>query len=221
MSQSTNKATLSEFIELYHSLPAVWNTSNPLYNNRSVKNDAYKKLIQKLQEFDPDANRMSVVKKINSLRTNFRKEIRKIKESKRNDGEQYKPTLWYFEKLRFLQEQDGTDDDSIKEETQSSDGGFSFDVEEDSDQSSIRSTPAAKKRAVTTTTPSTSSSYKKSIEKSNSREFKVMGMSYVEKLKRMDPIQCLYADKLINLVLFEGQLGNLKKDSSILLLGKQ
>lgn len=43
-----------------------------------------------------------------------------------------------------------------------------------------------------------------------------MGEVYAAKLRKMTPEQQLYADRFINDILFEGQLGNLHRDSIIL-----
>lgn len=54
----------------------------------------------------------------------------------------------------------------------------------------------------------------KHLEKEDDECF-VMAKSYTQKLKKMEPIQRLYADRLINEVLLEGQLGNLCRYSAI------
>jgi Alcohol dehydrogenase transcription factor Myb/SANT-like len=58
---------------------------------------------------DPAANKESVIKKINSIRTCFRKEYRKVVASEKSGAgttDIYVPTLWYYEILLFLIEQD-------------------------------------------------------------------------------------------------------------------
>ena len=50
----------------------------------------------------------NVKKKFNSLRTNFRKELKKMRYSKKSGAgtdEIYDPTLWYFNEMSFLQDQ--------------------------------------------------------------------------------------------------------------------
>lgn len=66
-------------------------------------------MCSKLQEIDETATKETVVKKVDSLRSNFRKELKKIKESKRSGAgteNVYIPKLWYFEKLQFLLDQE-------------------------------------------------------------------------------------------------------------------
>ncbi|XP_030373159.1 uncharacterized protein LOC115623092 [Scaptodrosophila lebanonensis] len=94
----------TEFLLLYRSLPAVWKVKSPEYSSRALKTSSYEKLVRKLREVEPDADRALVVKKINSFRTNFRRDLRK-----RNacaDDEHFESTLWYFELLGFLEGQE-------------------------------------------------------------------------------------------------------------------
>ncbi|XP_050302772.1 uncharacterized protein LOC126740687 [Anthonomus grandis grandis] len=68
---------------------------------------AYEILIEKLQTFNPVANRECVVKKINSLRTTYRKELKKVLDSERSGaGEEdiYVPHLWYYDITNFIRD---------------------------------------------------------------------------------------------------------------------
>ncbi|MPC82559.1 hypothetical protein E2C01_077232 [Portunus trituberculatus] len=50
-----------------------------------------------------------VVKKINNLRTTYRKELKKVQASKKSGAgayDVYVPKLWYFENLAFLHDQE-------------------------------------------------------------------------------------------------------------------
>lgn len=61
---------------------------------------------------EPDAVRDSVVKKINNLRSTFRKELKKVNDSKRSGAgsdDIYVPSLWYFNNLMFLVDQETPD----------------------------------------------------------------------------------------------------------------
>lgn len=96
---------LGEFIDLYHSFPCLWNVKSRYYSDRNKKNQAYDILIEKFKEIDKLANKETVTKKINSLRTVYKKEVAKvIASTKSGSGEDdiYKPSLWYFDKLEFL-----------------------------------------------------------------------------------------------------------------------
>lgn len=68
---------------------------------------AYDLLLRKLQKKDPAANRESVVRKVNSIRSTFRKEFKKVVFSKTSGqaaDSVYQPSLWYYNDLMFLQD---------------------------------------------------------------------------------------------------------------------
>ncbi|KAJ8953479.1 hypothetical protein NQ318_023600, partial [Aromia moschata] len=100
---------LTEFIALYESFPCVWRVKSKEYSDRDKKAEAYERLVEKYKEIDATANRETVVKKINSLRSVYRKELAKVNKSIRSgsgEDEIYKPSLWYFDLLHFLNDQE-------------------------------------------------------------------------------------------------------------------
>nr|XP_034836340.1 uncharacterized protein LOC117992734 [Maniola hyperantus] len=108
MASQTNREWLEEFIELYRSEPCLWNTKGKEYHNRELKRSAYTKLIEKLKIIDPSADKDAVVKKINNIRSTYKKERKKIADSKKSGAgtqEVYKPKLWYYSMLLFLDDQ--------------------------------------------------------------------------------------------------------------------
>jgi hypothetical protein len=61
-------------------------------------------LTTKLKEIDPDANKEKFVKKINTLRSCFRKQLKMVNNSKTSGAradDTYTPNLWYFQELLF------------------------------------------------------------------------------------------------------------------------
>ncbi|XP_063535902.1 uncharacterized protein LOC134745756 [Cydia strobilella] len=103
-----HREQLQEFIESYRSETCLWMTKSKDYHDRNKKNAAYRRLVEKYKVIDPNANRGIVVKKINNLRTNYRKELKKIKtlcNSGAGTDKIYTPRLWYFELLSFLNDQ--------------------------------------------------------------------------------------------------------------------
>lgn len=100
---------LTEFIALYESFPCIWRVKSKEYSDRDKKVEAYDSLVEKFKEIDATANRETVVKKINSMRSVYRKELAKVNKSIRSgagEDEIYKPSLWYFDLLRFLNDQE-------------------------------------------------------------------------------------------------------------------
>ena len=63
-----------EFIELYRSELCLWQVESEEYHDRTKKDVAYSKLVKKLEELEPVATKKSVLMKINSLRSAYRKE---------------------------------------------------------------------------------------------------------------------------------------------------
>jgi hypothetical protein len=89
-----------ECIEVYHSLPALWNVKSKDYSNRIKKKDIYEHLLRKYGERFPDADKNQLIKKFNSLRTNFGKEFKRIKDSEKSGtgaDDVVEPALRYFE----------------------------------------------------------------------------------------------------------------------------
>lgn len=75
------------------------------YSNRTRKNELYEELLEKYEEKYSDANRKRLVKKINSVRTNIREELKLINNSAKTGASTDKglePMLWYFEGMKFL-----------------------------------------------------------------------------------------------------------------------
>jgi nitrogen fixation-related uncharacterized protein len=68
-----NKEILLWNVSTYIELPTLWNVKSKQYHDRDKKNSAYQTLLVKYKEMYPDATK-DVKKKINSLRTNYRKE---------------------------------------------------------------------------------------------------------------------------------------------------
>ncbi|KAG8251641.1 hypothetical protein J6590_075227 [Homalodisca vitripennis] len=102
------KQNQEEFIALFRDLPCLWQTTSKEYHDRPKREAAYHTLLEKMKEVEPLANKDCVIKKINNMRSSFRKEVKKIKESMKTGSgayEVYKPKLWYFESLRFLNDQ--------------------------------------------------------------------------------------------------------------------
>lgn len=93
-----------EFLHLYREYPALWKILSTEYSDRNLKNNSYKVIIKKYKEVDQKQTR-----KKNSLRTNFRKELKKVKASYGSgtgSDHIYVPSLWYFNQLFFLKDQE-------------------------------------------------------------------------------------------------------------------
>ena len=99
---------LAEFIHLYRSFPCLWQVRYKGYKDRMLRNRAYDALVQKLREVNPVADRETVIRKINTLRTAFRREYKKVRISQKmvhNPRQRYRSSLWYYDILKFVAEQ--------------------------------------------------------------------------------------------------------------------
>ena len=65
-----------DFIDIFRLHAALWKVKSPDYSNRILKNKGYDDLLQKLKEFDHNATRETVLKKINNLRSSFHRRKR-------------------------------------------------------------------------------------------------------------------------------------------------
>jgi hypothetical protein len=130
-----SRELITDFISLYKSFPCLWRVKSDEYKNRNQRYEAYKQIIDfcKVRGF-PDANRDFVVKKIQSLRGSFRKELKKAQESQRSGRaaeDIYIPSLWYYELLLFTRDQElPTESLSNIDDSETQFGEESIDVEE-------------------------------------------------------------------------------------------
>lgn len=102
-----NEEFWREFIHLYRSLPATWKIKSDLYKNRILKQECYVQLTNKLKEIDPLADINTTKKKINTLRSNYRRELKKVMASQKSGAgtdDIYLPSVWYFDELEFLRD---------------------------------------------------------------------------------------------------------------------
>ncbi|XP_054707578.1 uncharacterized protein LOC129217322 [Uloborus diversus] len=108
---------IQEFIDIYRSEPSLWKVRSAHYNNKTVKNLAYRRMMAKLRELYPAADIEMVKKKINALRTNYRKELRKVEASKQRNIQTgapvYVPSLWYYDLFHFIADQENEAADDV------------------------------------------------------------------------------------------------------------
>ncbi|XP_076030375.1 uncharacterized protein LOC143018671 [Oratosquilla oratoria] len=102
--KKAEKEFIAEFIEVYRSLPALWDVKCKDYTNRAKKGEQYEVLIEKYREKYPDGDKQQVINKVNSLRTIFRKELKRIRDAEKSGAgaEDVEPTLWFFDEIKFL-----------------------------------------------------------------------------------------------------------------------
>lgn len=110
-----------EFIKKYEQLRELWDPKNPDYTNKYKRNASLDVLLVILRKINPSAVRVHVRRKINSLRSCYRKELRRHLGSKRigPDGEEiyeYIPATWKFHSMRFVDKIERPHFNSLKTE---------------------------------------------------------------------------------------------------------
>ncbi|KAL7639606.1 UNVERIFIED_CONTAM: hypothetical protein RMT77_010107 [Armadillidium vulgare] len=96
------KSFLLQCIEVYRSLPALWKVKSDEYKDRDKKAQAWTTLLEVYQEKYPSATEDDVKKRFNSLRTNFRTELKKVLASRKSGTDPdslYESTKWFYECL--------------------------------------------------------------------------------------------------------------------------
>ncbi|PIO11675.1 hypothetical protein AB205_0039570 [Aquarana catesbeiana] len=99
---------LTRFIDLYQEKRNLWEVKHPLYFNRDVRKATLGTLLEFVKTRVPQADLKFVDSKIGILRNMYRREHNKIQESHRSGAaadQVYVPKLWYYQKLRFLDDQ--------------------------------------------------------------------------------------------------------------------
>jgi hypothetical protein len=74
-----DKQSLRDFIDAYRDVPPLWKVKSDCYKNKQLKEEFYKKLTEILKANDPDASIANTKRKINSLRSAYRRELKNWK----------------------------------------------------------------------------------------------------------------------------------------------
>lgn len=94
-----------EFILALEALPNLWDKTHTQYVNKYKRNESLEKLLLIWKRIKPLATIEDVRKKINTLRSNYRREINKIVASRRSGAaadDVYSPKSWTFPYLHIL-----------------------------------------------------------------------------------------------------------------------
>ncbi|GBP33934.1 hypothetical protein EVAR_23281_1 [Eumeta japonica] len=228
---------------LRRSHPCLWQIKNKDYHNRDKKEAAYKLLIEKLSEIEPDANKEVVVKKINNLRSNVRKEKKKYDQSLKSGAsadDVYHIKLWYYDLFNFVHDQctpresssnldsddenscerDNTEDSSNADEKYSSNSVSTDNNEARSTSSNNNSSRPPKPCETKRKDESIANEVLESVRDHFKRprpivtedRCDIIGKNVAMKLRALDAEQIIVAEKLINDLLFEAEIGHLTSE---------
>ncbi|XP_064105682.1 uncharacterized protein LOC135215161 [Macrobrachium nipponense] len=184
---------------------------------------AYETILQKFRDYYPEGTKEELKKKINSLRTSFRKELKKIKDSSRSGAgadEIYEPSLWCFDALWFLSDHEtpASSRSTIQstEEIEDDQEGTTVQdrVNESTNLHPVPAQPAKRKKLakVSNRLDELIALACEHLQRPEN-EFLTMAKAWANDLSKMDPKQLLLAKKGINDIIFEGLCGNLHRQS--------
>ncbi|XP_044747449.1 uncharacterized protein LOC123308724 [Coccinella septempunctata] len=221
---------IADLINLYKSHPCLWKVRSEEYKNRNLRNEAFRTLIDfcKARGF-PEANRDFVMRKIQSLRGSFRKELKKVQDSERSARgaeEVYKPSLWYYDLLLFTTDQEESSVSVLNlDSTDVGKEGDSDEIEEEEEdriEEKRRRTPVTfhpkfrpKKRKVSDPQADFMRLCTTAL-KANARslnDFEAVGINLSGKLARMEPSQAIYAESLVSDIIRRGLLNQLTEET--------
>ncbi|XP_076049017.1 uncharacterized protein LOC143029829 [Oratosquilla oratoria] len=218
------REVLLEFIQTYRDHPALWKVKSREYLNKISRNKGLVALQEVLKDIEPNCTREAVMKKINCLRTAFRREYKKFENSKKSGScpeDIYIPSLWYFDEMMFVVDQDMTQESSstldfmshLEEEMVEE----PLEIEEDYTYSQVA---AVKRRRKTSRSEEILDLVAKRLEESADKDEsgnEAFGKYVALRLNSMDPCTAVLARKILNDVLFEAEVGNLSPSSRIVI----
>uniref|UniRef100_A0A2A4JLJ7 MADF domain-containing protein n=1 Tax=Heliothis virescens TaxID=7102 RepID=A0A2A4JLJ7_HELVI len=226
---------LEEFITMYRNEPCLWQIKSKAYRDQRERDKSYSKLVEKLKEIDKNADEEAVKKKINCIRTTYKKQLRRVEASiKSGDERIYSPKLWYYPLLQFLHDEDRPRTRRSDTEDDHSDYEDPIDVIKQAPKAEIfiypeeagpESTSTLKRRA--STVPASNAAIREpkkrnldSFNKSRTEtvrdslpahndRFDIFGANVAAKLRDLSKRQRIFAENLINETLFEAEMDNL------------
>ncbi|XP_018016388.1 uncharacterized protein LOC108673117 isoform X2 [Hyalella azteca] len=100
---------VERLIDLYRDHECLWRVTSKKYKNRIAKEKAMVKIVGVLRNFCAQVTVAEVRKKIHTLRSQFHREMKLIRESTESGAgadQMYTPKLWCFESLMFINDID-------------------------------------------------------------------------------------------------------------------
>ncbi|KAK9876666.1 hypothetical protein WA026_014043 [Henosepilachna vigintioctopunctata] len=203
--------------------------TNSNYKNKNKRNAALVKLLSVYEKCKPGATISDVRRKINTIRCNYRKELKKIEDSKRSGAgtdDVYSPSSWVFHALQFINNFEqpvdlGNSQAQLDEEKEDVENENPSQIQATTSRSSIvpplepmpkkaRSIgPIARQNELL----QKACAYLDFSSKNNETEIPTIAKAWGEKLLQLHPLQRALAERAINDVLFEASQGTLHRHS--------
>lgn len=92
---------IEKLIQIYKENECLYDMNHRNYNNKLIKAEALKNILQKMQQYLPNLNLHDVQEKIKAIRKQYATELAFIEEAQAM-GNKYESNLWCFEQMEFL-----------------------------------------------------------------------------------------------------------------------
>ncbi|XP_011863271.1 PREDICTED: uncharacterized protein LOC105559523, partial [Vollenhovia emeryi] len=101
------KEAVQVLIDAYKDEPCLYQTRNPNYHNKTLRNEALNRICAMVNAIRPNTTEKDCSVKFYNLRNQFNSENAKVRTSMKSGiGSEnvYRPNLWYYDALKFLEE---------------------------------------------------------------------------------------------------------------------
>ncbi|XP_063383221.1 uncharacterized protein LOC134669544 [Cydia fagiglandana] len=204
------RQSIIEILELYKDFPWLWDLNHAKYFDKDARSQSFEVLLECYQKYFPNTTVTDIRKKIEYLRSCYRRERKKVESSKTTGAgstEIYQPNLWYYPYLNFLQEK-------TVPTTVPVDNFPTKDVEEPVTKKE-RKTLEKKQSAIFKKQEDLLDSAKELLRSPDESSEDAFGRSIIMQLKELTKIQKCVAERLISEVLFYAKLGELSINTTL------
>lgn len=100
-SSDWKRPALEILLKLYHEHPILYDMRHPKYYAKMERQKALNTIIDLLEDHRPGTTTGDILKKIQTMRTQFGQEYGKVRKAQ-SKGTEYHPTIWWYQHLSFL-----------------------------------------------------------------------------------------------------------------------
>lgn len=97
-----NKPSLEILLNVYRDHPILYDMRHPKYYAKVERQKALNTIIEMLDDHRPGTTTSDILKKIQTMRTQFGQEFSKVRKAQ-SKGNKYVPSVWWYDYLAFLQ----------------------------------------------------------------------------------------------------------------------
>ncbi|KAH9632880.1 hypothetical protein HF086_007763 [Spodoptera exigua] len=199
-------------------MPYLWNKNDKNYMNKTIRSEGFEVLLSIYKNIEKDATVKTLKKKIDNLKTNYFKELKKVKASKHTGAgseDVYVPTIWYYDSFSFL-ETTTESCRSIRDTIEDEDSSLSC-IEDTQMTNNSTSNQNMFKKKKKEAPLKQQDILEKASELLNTKEedWEILGRSIGMQLRDVNQQQHIIARKLISDVIFYATLNKLSEESFV------